>query len=90
MMGFGLLGLLLRNAGYPLAPLVIGVILGPLLENNLRRALLISREGYWIFLDRPVSLTLVIVNAALIALAVYWAVRRLTERDTEPVVETGG
>jgi putative tricarboxylic transport membrane protein len=90
MMGFGLLGLLLRNAGYPLAPLVIGVILGPLLENNLRRALLISREGYWIFLDRPVSLTLVIVNAALIALAVYWAVRRLTERDTEPVAETGG
>lgn len=83
MMGFGVLGLLLRTAGYPLAPLVIGIILGPLLENNLRRALLISREGYWIFLDRPVSAVLVIVNAVLIASAIYVTLRRLRGRGPE-------
>ncbi|MEC7764961.1 MAG: tripartite tricarboxylate transporter permease [Pseudomonadota bacterium] len=76
MMGFGLVGIVLRAAGYPLAPLVIGVILGPLLENNLRRSLLISREGYWIFLDRPVSTILVVVNVLLIVGAIYWTIRQ--------------
>ncbi|AQZ54097.1 tripartite tricarboxylate transporter permease [Martelella mediterranea] len=90
MMGFGILGLLLRNAGYPLAPLVIGVILGPLLENNLRRALLISREGYWIFLDRPVSAVLVAVNIALIAGAIYWTIRQRRERDVRATAQSEG
>ncbi|WP_010140855.1 tripartite tricarboxylate transporter permease [Oceanicola sp. S124] len=75
MMGFGVVGILLRAGGYPLAPLVIGVILGPLLENNLRRSLLISREGYWIFLDRPVSAILVAANVLLIASAIFWTIR---------------
>ncbi|WP_159590407.1 tripartite tricarboxylate transporter permease [Chelativorans xinjiangense] len=85
MLGFGLLGILLRSANYPLAPLVIGVILGPLLENNLRRSLLISREGYWIFLDRPVSATLLAINVLLIAGAVWFAMRRRSrsKSDTE-------
>lgn len=84
MLGFGILGILLRNADYPLAPLVIGVVLGPLLENNMRRALLISREGYWIFLDRPVSAVLVVVNVLLIAGAIYWTVRRRRDADAVP------
>jgi putative tricarboxylic transport membrane protein len=87
MLGFGIVGIILRYAGYPLAPLVIGVVLGPLLENNLRRALLISREGYWIFLDRPVSAVLVGANVLLIAGAIYWTVRR--RRDRQAVAETG-
>lgn len=66
MFAFGLIGILFRAANIPLAPVVIGMILGPILENNLRRALLISREGYWIFLDRPVSAVLVGVNVLLI------------------------
>ncbi|MBG6154268.1 putative tricarboxylic transport membrane protein [Labrenzia sp. EL_159] len=75
MFGFGLVGILFRAANYPLAPIVIGIILGPILENNLRRALLISREGYWIFLDRPVSATLVCVNVLLLTGALYFAFR---------------
>ena len=55
MFSFGLVGIVFRSAGYPLAPIVIGIILGPLLENNLRRSLLISQDGYWIFWQRPVS-----------------------------------
>ena len=86
MFGFGLLGILFRAANYPLSPVVIGMILGPLLENNLRRSLLISREGYWIFLDRPVSATLVILNVALILGAVLYGLhlKRTKKRDVSP------
>lgn len=76
MFGFGLVGILFRAANYPLAPIVIGLILGPILENNLRRALLISRDGYWIFLDRPVSATLVCINVLLVVGALIFAYRK--------------
>ncbi len=73
MLGFGLIGIVFRAAEYPLSPIVIGMILGPLLENNLRRSLLISREGYWIFLDRPVAATLIAFNVLLIVGAIWFA-----------------
>ena len=76
MLGFGLIGIVFRAANYPLAPIVIGTILGPLLENNLRRSLLISQDGYWIFLDRPVSAVLMVINVALLTGAVWITVRR--------------
>ena len=79
MFAFGLIGLLFRAANYPLAPVVIGMILGPILEANLRRSLLISREGYWIFLDRPVSASLVTINALLILAMIYITIRRMRE-----------
>ena len=80
MLGFGLIGIMFRAANYPLAPIVIGLILGPILENNLRRALLISREGYWIFLDRPVSATLVAINVLLLIGALAYAIRKRRKR----------
>ncbi len=80
MLAFGLVGILFRAADYPLAPIVIGIILGPILEANLRRALLISREGYWIFLDRPVAATLVAVNVLLVLGAIAFAYRKRSKR----------
>ncbi len=80
MFGFGLLGVLLRAAAYPLAPVVIGTILGPIVENNLRRSLLISREGYWIFLDRPIAATLVAVCAIVVAVAFFVWIRALYKK----------
>ena len=53
------------------------MILGPILEANFRRSLLISRDGYWIFLDRPVSGTLVAINALLLAAMVYLTIKRM-------------
>lgn len=76
MLGFGLVGILFRAANYPLSPIVIGLILGPILENNLRRALLISREGYWIFVDRPVAATLLGINVLLVAGAIWVALKK--------------
>lgn len=76
MLGFGLVGILFRAADYPLAPIVIGTILGPLLENNYRRSLLISQDGHWIFFERPVSAALIAINILLIAGAIWFALRQ--------------
>lgn len=64
MVGFGVLGLLLRAGGYPTAPLVMGLILGPFVETNLRRTFMLSEGTLLPFLERPLSLIL----AGLIAL----------------------
>ena len=88
MLGFGLIGIFFRAANYPLSPIVIGLILGPILEANLRRSLLISREGYWIFLDRPVAATLVAVNCLLIVGALVYALRKRQRRSMNKIGET--
>ncbi len=88
MFGFGLIGILFRATSIPLAPVVIGLILGPLLENNLRRSLLISHDGLWIFIERPVSATLVAINILLIVGAIVFAIRarRRTTTASQPSV----
>lgn len=80
MLGFGLVGILFRAASYPLAPIVIGIILGPLLENNLRRSLLISQDGYWIFFERPVSAVLLGINVLLVVGALVFANRKKNKK----------
>ena len=55
MLAFGLIGFFLRNYGYPMAPLVLGIVLGDLLEKNLRRALLLSDGDLTPFFTRPIS-----------------------------------
>ena len=75
MLAFGLVGILFRANNIPLGPVVIGLILGPLLENNFRRSLLISQDGLWIFLQRPVSATLMFINVALILGAIVFTIR---------------
>ena len=75
MLVFGTLGYLLRRANYPLAPIIIGMILGPVLENNFRRSLLISRDGLDIFIDRPISATILFLVALLLAYILFSIVR---------------
>ena len=58
-----------------MAPILLGYVLGPLVEENFRRALLLSRGNMGVFLERPISLTFVSLCALLIALQVYFAVR---------------
>ena len=83
MFGFGVIGIMFRSANYPLSPIVIGIILGPLLENNLRRSLLISQDGYWIFWDRPVSATLLSINFLLITGACFYWYRKRRKKLSE-------
>ena len=71
MFAFGVVGFVFRKAGYPIAPIVIGMILGPLAEGNFRRSLLISQDGYSIFLERPIGTTILIINVLLILYVMF-------------------
>ena len=61
MLGFGLIGTIMRVANYPLAPVVIGVVLGPIAEINIRKSLLLSDNGFLIFIERPISLCIIFI-----------------------------
>ncbi|MBW0171226.1 MAG: tripartite tricarboxylate transporter permease [Hydrogenophaga sp.] len=68
MLAFGLIGFGLRHYGYPMAPLVLGIVLGDLLEKNLRRALILSDGNLSPFFTRPIAGTV----AALIFATIGW------------------
>jgi len=64
LLACGVIGYLLSKNDYPVAPLVLALVLGPMIENNMRRALTISNSDFSIFLTRPLSLAFIIVAAA--------------------------
>jgi putative tricarboxylic transport membrane protein len=82
MLAFGILGYCLRQFGYPMAPLVLGIVLGDLLEKNLRRALILSDGDLTPFFTRPISA----VVAAMIFGTIAWKLWSLHKsRQTRPV-----
>jgi putative tricarboxylic transport membrane protein len=64
MIFFGVVGYLLFLARTPPAPLAFGLILGPLLEENLRRSLILSQGSWSIFIERPISAALLLLSVA--------------------------
>ena len=85
---FGILGYGLTKLGCEPAPLLLGFVLGPLLEDHLRRALIISRGDLSIFVSRPISAVLLVLAVAAIVIAVLPTIRRKREvvfkEETEP------
>lgn len=72
---FGLLGYAMRLLAFEPAPLLIGFVLSPMLEENFRRAILLFRGDYLLFFVRPVSGILLIMAIALIAYAIWCSAR---------------
>jgi putative tricarboxylic transport membrane protein len=68
MIVFGIFGYVLRRLNYPMAPLVLGIILGSLLDKNLRRGLIISDGDLTPFLTRPISATFMVMTVLTILL----------------------
>jgi putative tricarboxylic transport membrane protein len=68
MIVFGILGYVLRKGGFPAAPLILAMILGPILERSLQQAMISSAGDPLIFLEKPMSAGLLLV-AALVALS---------------------
>ena len=64
LLAIGLLGFVLRRFDYPIAPVVIGLILGPMAEIQFRRALQISQGDFSVFVTRPISATLIAIAVA--------------------------
>lgn len=76
MLGAGLVGFVLRELRFPMAPLVLGIVLGELLDKNLLRGLVLSGGDVTPFFTRPISLAL----CALTLLAALWSIPGVGER----------
>jgi len=79
MLGFGIVGYVLREMKYPMAPLVLGIILGDILDKSLRRGLVLSDGDLTPFFTRPICLVLWLVTASSILMSIP-AFRQLVRR----------
>ena len=80
-LGFGILGWILKRYGYPLAPVILGIVLGSIAETNFRRAIMMDGAG--VFLSRPVSAVMLVLAIAsfLIPLISAWRRNRAAQAD---------
>jgi putative tricarboxylic transport membrane protein len=79
MVVFGVLGYLMRKFGYEPAPLVLAFVLGPLMENNLRKSLILSQGDFAIFVTRPLSVACLAIALFLLLSPLLPALRKRRE-----------
>jgi putative tricarboxylic transport membrane protein len=83
MLAFGLIGFVLREMKYPMAPLVLGLVLGDILDKSLRRGLVLTDGSFGPFFTRPISLVLwaaILITVLLSFSTVRSALARLVPR----------
>jgi TctA family transporter len=73
---FGVLGYFLKKLECEPAPLLLGLILGPMLEENFRRAMIVSGGDLTVFVTRPISLSLLVISSLLMLAVVVPAIRK--------------
>jgi putative tricarboxylic transport membrane protein len=73
---FGLLGFVMRRWDIPVAPAIIGLILGPLAETQFRRALAISQGDLSVFITQPIAATVLAVSALLLIVPLVFSLVR--------------
>src|SRR5690606_10749772 len=83
--GFGALGYLMRIFALPAAPLLLGFVLGPLIEQHFRRAMVLARGDLMAIVERPISGVFVIVSVLLLAWSL-WSTFRPTR--TQKLLES--
>ncbi|EHA16393.1 tripartite tricarboxylate transporter permease [Halomonas sp. HAL1] len=76
MLGFGVLGFLLEKLKFPLVSIILGLVLGPIAESELRRSLSMSRGDFTIFFERPISATLIVISILLLTAAIVVPLRK--------------
>jgi TctA family transporter len=81
---FGVIGFMWAKLEMPPAPMLLGFVLGPLMEENLRRALLISRGDPTVFVTRPISLGFMIATVLIIVVMVLPGIRARRAQISEP------
>ncbi len=72
MIVFGLLGFFMKEMEYPVAPLVLGIILGGLLDQNLRRALIVINGNILQMFTRPISLVIILLTVLTMVSKTKW------------------
>jgi hypothetical protein len=79
----GLLGYVLKKLDFPLAPAILTLILGPLMERSLRVSLSLSQGDYSIFFTRPISLLFLIVTAIILATSAWQALPSAVREESK-------
>jgi len=86
VLAFGLIGTLLIWLEFSVAPILLGFVLGPMVEENFRRSLLLSHGDMTVFLQRPISCTFMILSALLL-IGVTWSAWRRSRTKKAPAFE---
>ena len=85
MVGFAFMAVMLRLFDYPMAPMILGFILGGMMETNLRRALRVNEGSLSFLWERPITAVIMVITILLLILPVIRAWRR--RRQTAQVVD---
>jgi len=80
---FGVAGFVWGKLGFPPAPLLLGFVLGPMMEENLRRAMLMAKGDPSVFVTRPISLGFIIVTIGILIVMVAPAVKKRRAEITD-------
>jgi putative tricarboxylic transport membrane protein len=80
MLGFGVLGYLMRKFDFDSAPLVLAFLLGPMMEVAMRQSLLLSQGSFMVFIDRPIAASCLGIAGLLLALNLLPVIRRKRDR----------
>ncbi len=80
MLAFGIIGYVMTRLEIPVAPLAFGLILGPILEENLRRSLIISDGSWLVFVERPIALTMLLLSLGALCYPLVRGAVRSRER----------
>ena len=80
---FGILGFIWMRLGFPLAPMLLGFVLGPMMEEYLRRAMLMSGGDPTVFVKRPIAAAFMLATVLILVVMVAPAVRKRREAFTD-------
>lgn len=89
MTAFGFLGYLMLKGGFPLPPMLLAIILGPLAESNFRRTLSISRNDLSVFITSPIAASILVISLLIIIKVAYDEFRRNRTAQSATSCETG-
>ena len=84
----GIAGYVLLQIGFHPAPILLGFVLGPRMEENFRRAMLISNGDLRVFIDRPISAVFLGLCLLLIVVQMAFRLRKLGIRTPRPVTDS--
>src|SRR5699024_3788051 len=85
-LGFALVEMLMRNQGYPLAPIILVLVLGGMIETQLRRSVMIGGNSLSMFLDRPIAMAILIIAVLMVVIPII--VRFVRKRKRGAVVHS--
>jgi putative tricarboxylic transport membrane protein len=80
MLIFGCLGYFLRKGNYPATPVILGLVIGPMLEGALRQALTVSQGDISVFFTRPLSLSMLVIALGVVSVP-FWRKKAIRKRE---------